>query len=372
MIKAANKRLKVAGGGIAIRRRGSWLHGRGTLPPKPHLAKTRSRAYQQEFPLDFPATQPGVRQAEKKCRILAARLQLGEWDWRDVMDIPHETGDSLGDWVKRFEDDYWTKRDRSNPSAVNNYKVYQQIFNKLDPDKPLNIENLIATVTAITPDTRQRQRASMVLAKLAQLAGIDPKPIKELSGSYSVKAVEPRFLPTDDEILKAIASIDAPGWQWVFRVMAAYGLRPHEVFVLELSEFPTIWVEDPAKTGKRFVYPVPQDWAIEWCLNERSLPRLQELRKENRLDYNLEKLGTKVSRFAYLRKWGFKPYDLRHCFARRCFEAGLPSDLVAKIMGHSLKVQLDVYRAWWDEASYRKIYEEVMRQSFSSSNKMQP
>ena len=159
-----------------------------------------------------------------------------------------------------------------------------------------------------------------------------------------------------------VDSIQCAGWRWVAAMQATYGLRNHEVFHLNLLDFPTVWVEDPTKTGKRFVYPVHADWTDRWNLSSRNLPSLKELSKDNKFAWNNTLLGTKVSKW-FAAHMTCKPYDLRHSYARRCFEQGFPADLTAKLMGHSLQVQLNTYRAWWSESTYRKMYEAAIATS---------
>ena len=74
---------------------------------------------------------------------------------------------------------------------------------------------------------------------LAKFAGFQTD-FSALVGSYSPKRVAPRLLPSDEAIAVARLSITNEAWQWVFGVVACYGLRPHEAFHLNLSGFPVI------------------------------------------------------------------------------------------------------------------------------------
>jgi integrase len=116
----------------------------------------------------------------------------------------------------------------------------------------------------------------------------------------------------------------------------------HEVFRLDLEDFPVVRVLR-GKTGERFVYPLYPEWADQWNLQEMKLPNLD-------LEYGNAKVGNKVSGWFYDCKAPFRAYDLRHSYARRCFEFRLAPDWAAGLMGHSLAVHTQTYRTNQTEA----------------------
>lgn len=134
--------------------------------------------------------------------------------------------------------------------------------------------------------------------------------------------------------------------------MATYGLRNYEPFRLDLQDFPTVRVLK-GKTGKRLVVPLYPEWADIWELHKACLPDIN-------LDYANSKIGTKVSGWFFDNKAPFTAYNLRHSYARRCFQFEIAPDRAAKFMGHSLSVHLSVYRAWLDEAVYLADYAKAI------------
>lgn len=358
LIGKVNHRLKTARIKLTLERRGDWLWARGTLPAKPHLVEKHPQPYQQRFPLDCPATTSGISQAEQLCRLAASKLALGQFNWADWVNLPCDTPTTVQGWIERFERDYW-RTHGTGPSARNNWKVYAQVFAQLPPQGLLTQDLLIEVLARVEVDTRARQKAAQVLVQLAAIAGLPTTAIASLRGDYSPDSVEPRDLPSDPLIAEIYASIQNPAWRWVYGMMATYGLRNHEVFHVDLADFPTVWVEDQTKTGKRFVYPLYRDWAVRWQLNYRQLPRLKELEKPDKYQWDNSALGRKITkRFAEMNV-GFTPYALRHSYSRRGFEHKMSAEVMAKLMGHSLQVQLKVYRAWWDESTYKRQYESV-------------
>jgi len=351
-INQANGRLKAAKVGIAVERRGDRLWLRGTLPPKPN--SDQLKPYRQKLSLVVRASPAGLQHAEHQARLLGAELNLGKFDWVNwgTSDSDAELGSSAGEWIKKFEVDYCNRRSRDQQS-INTWRTdYQSILNKLPADQPLSPELLLGVINAIAPDSRQRKRAVQVCAALAKFAGFQTD-FSALVGSYSPKRVNPRFLPSDEAIAAARLSITNEAWRWVFGVVACYGLRPHEAFHLDLLDFPVVQVGADTKTGDRIVYPLYPEWAEVWELDQVKLPNFQKV-------HSNASLGTNVADAFRRRHIPFHAYDLRHCYARRCFEFSLPPDMAAGLMGHSVQIHIKTYRAWIDKATYRRAYDALI------------
>jgi integrase len=351
-IAQANGRLKSARAGVAIERRGDRLWLRGTFPPKP--GSGRDKPYRQKVSLGVSASVAGVQHAEKQARLMGAQLQSNSFIWSDWVDFDSESRHSVSSWIERFEKDYWSRNDRNDQSETTWDSDYRKTFSKLPLNEPLTPELLLKVIESTEPDSRTRRRVVQVLQRLSKFAGVDVE-IGHLVGSYSAKRVNPRSLPTDAAIVEARNLLKHQGWQWILGMIACYGLRPHEAFLVDLSEFPVVVVPDTNKTRtERFMYPLYPEWAEQWRLSDRKLPNLQLQGASN------AKLGAKVSGEFYDRKIPFKPYDLRHCYARRCFEFSLPPDLAAGLMGHSVQIHVQTYRAWIDRQTYRRAYEKLI------------
>jgi integrase len=352
-ISQANKRLKTAKIRASIERRGDKLWLRATLPPKPHATKTEW--HQQKVSTGLNATPAGLQSAVIKAKQMGVELDSGKFNWGNWIETA-TAPDTIGAWLERFEADHWGKTKKTQQSLTTWKTGYHAAFSKLDRDRNLTLDALIETALKTEPDSRTRKRVCTYLHKLAAFANLEGREkLKELMGNYSSAAVNPRLLPSDKIIAEFRNSIKSEAWRWLVGVVACYGLRSHEAFRLDLRDFPVARVTE-GKTGSRFIYPLYPEWAEEWGLNEIKLPDLN-------LEYSNGKLSTKVAGWFYDRKSPFKALDLRHCYARRCFEFGLAPDWASGLMGHSLQVHLSTYRAWIDEATYRKAYEAVINRS---------
>jgi integrase len=350
-LNQANGRLRSAKVGVTIEVKGNRLYLRATFPPKPDSSKSQS--YQQRLALGFHANPAGISLAEAEARKVGALLDCKEFSWQPYLKASGHTL-TIGHWIERFEQFHWQTTPQSQASLTTWKTDYQQIFNKLPAQQPLTVEALVGYIVTTEPDSRTRKRACDYCFKLAEFANLeDREAIKRLSGSYSAAAVNPRSLPPDSQIAEWRDRLQGSPWCWVVGMLACYGLRGHEVFRLDLADFPVVRVL-VGKTGKRFVYPLYPEWAEQWNLQDVRLPNLD-------LSYSNAKLGTKIAGWFYDRKLPFHAYDLRHCYARRCFEFGMAPDWAAGMMGHSVRVHLNIYRAWIDESTYRRVYQAIVK-----------
>ncbi|MEL6605340.1 MAG: integrase [Cyanobacteria bacterium J06614_10] len=349
----ANSRLKAFKVPVRIREQDGRLYLRGTFPPRPNSAQ--EKPHQQRLALKLASCPRTVVLAEKEARKVGVLLEAGEFSWEPY--IRRQSIGSVAGWVAQLRHEYFA----AGGSEITWKGDYQQAFDKLPVQHSLSLKLLLKVAKEIPANTKQRQRVCMSFARLARFAGIEADRIVALRGSYSSKSVDPRSLPLDSLIAKWRDDVAHPAWRWCFGMLAVYGLRPHELFRCDLDDFPTVRVEENSKTGYRFVWPLYPEWAEEWNLKDRRLPAL-----ENIESLPNAKLGSKVSRRFYA--WQLlKPdgkslcaYDLRHCYARRCFEFGFSPDFSSRMMGHSLDTHMRVYRRWIDEGVYRAIYEATV------------
>jgi integrase len=340
-LNRCNGRLKAAQIPVRVQQIGDRLYLRGTFPPPP--GSTKDRAYQQRIALKLPANPRGLTVAELRAKEAGAAVELGTFDWADWRG---EVAETVEDWVKRF----CTEWEGASITWTTDYK---QPFNKLPSDAPLTGELLRQTLEAVKrdrPNSRAQLRAYNAFRQLATFAGISTEPLKGLKGTYSASEVDPRDLPTDEAIAKMRSGIKDDGWRWVFGMLAAYGLRGHEVYKADLVDFPTVRIPTDTKTGARFVWPLYPEWAEKWELGNRSWPPLRNIPS-----YTNGQLGTKTAKF--FERMDCQAYDLRHCYARRCFEFGYSPEFGAKMMGHSPDVHCRTYRRWIDEGVYWQVYQ---------------
>lgn len=349
-INQANGRLKAGNVRVRIEAIGKRLYLQATLPPKPDSKATR--AFQQRIALGVSASPSGVSLAEKEARKVGALLDCQQFDWMPYLATKHQKPETVADWLTRFEYEV-----EPTVAAITWETDYRDPFKRLDPDAPLTLEILEDAINATKPDSRTRKRVCNAFGRLARLAGLEID-FRAVQGSYSATQVDPRSLPTDEEIANFWHKITNPGWKWVYGVIATFGLRPHEAFFLDVADLraagETITVLDGGtrKRRPRQVWAYYPEWVDGFNLREKVLPQVTG---ERNSDY-----GDRVTHYLRNRaKMPFVPYDLRHCWARRAVVFGLPDALAAKQMGHSLTVHHQTYQAWIDERTHQQVHETL-------------
>ncbi|MFK8182301.1 MAG: hypothetical protein AB8B99_02925 [Phormidesmis sp.] len=346
-IKDVNGQLKTERVGVTVEQISGKLRLRATLPPKP--GSDRTKPYQQRIYPSFPANPAGLRAAAKEARLVGALLASKEFNWARYIDVEKVSPSSCGQWMEKFEHWYLHAKGGNKSTWKGDYV---KGLRHLPKTSSLTAQVLEETILKTNPNTKSRQRACMAAGALAKFAGVDFDP-SPLRGNYNPSKVAQRNLPTDEAIAQYRDRLTNPAWRWVYGVMACYGLRNHEAFKLDLSNFPIVAVAVATKTGHREVWPCYPEWAERWSLHKRVLPDV-DLNRTN------EKIGASVSEYLSP-KLPFVPYDLRHCWAVRTLEYGWPDALSAQQMGHSLEVHNRTYHRWITKRHHQKVYELLMQ-----------
>ncbi|MBD2091618.1 site-specific integrase [Microcoleus sp. FACHB-1515] len=367
-ITQLNQRLKIAQLGVQIERRGQKLSLRGTFPPRPDSERLRS--HQQRLSLNLPATPAGLKQAEQEAKIIAAQLLQNTFSWRNYLIV---NGDRLPQMdlpakLQAFEQHYFAQSTSRPASARTTWETaYAPYLRKLSAiaqsRSALSLpEAIYAAVQSTKPNSRSRQICCTALNALCEFLAIElPTNLKQYAGNYSPNRTQARSLPTDAEIIRAIDRIPNPAWRFVYGIMAAYGLRNHEVFFCDYRNLQqgknSIEVLDTTKTGGHEVWPFYPEWIEQFDLRNVLLPAVNT-------DLNhttLQRVGQQVS--AQFRRYDlpFAPYNLRHAWAVRTIHFGLPDAVAARMMGHSIAIHTQTYHRWLTRRDQQQAVEAVLQ-----------
>jgi integrase len=198
----------------------------------------------------------------------------------------------------------------------------------------------------------------MVTQQLSKFAKLDYDS-KPYQGNYSPKRPQPRDIPSDADIVAYWITVTNPGWKFILGLIATYGLRPHEAFMVDYERLKRgdriLWVLD-GKTGSRRVWAFHPEWFDQFQLNDPILPGVN-LQRAN------DKIGHSATRHFWEIGCPFKLYDLRHAWAIRALEYGLEDALAAKQMGHSVDVHTETYQLWIDAVVHQRAYDRVLARS---------
>lgn len=357
-IKEANGRLKSNYCGLKIEQIGGRLYIRGTLPPKRDSGK--GKAYQQRISAAN-ANRDGVKIAERLAKKISVQLDAKTFDWADFDENTQTTNiKNIGDWISEFEHDYFSRKQRTFKTETTWRVEYHTVFKNLPTDSELTYEALKTVVLRHSnPDTRTRKRYCQTLNLLAKFAGLNCD-FSALAGTYNANSRKPRDLPTDHEIQNFYWQIKSESWQWVYGMLATYGLRNHEVFFIDLDSLGSHDLSikiTQGKTGARKIWPFHPEWVIMFNLASPKCPNIN-------LDRPNAAIGNIVTRhFRRDEKMPFKVYDLRHAWAVRSLAYGIDISLAAKQMGHSLQVHSNLYHSWINDQAHHRAFEAALMKS---------
>lgn len=328
-----NERLKAANIRTRIMHRGNKLYLRATFPPKEGELHWKQR----EISLNVNANPTGLKFAFEEAKRIALLLDSGEFVWERPK--PRQ---SMAELMAAFETKYFETRPVTHASTRTFIKDYRDVLNKLQHPTLAAMRSLVLTTE---PDTRKRKRYALACGKFADFLGLDGKGLRQLGGGYGLRQLNPRQLPSDREIFNAWRSLPDE-LQWGFGMMACYGLRPHELYLLDWQR-PMLHV-NKGKSNQRVVFPFPARW-------ERLIPLGKPPKTRQKGNANRGAFVGKV----FKRHLNFHLYDLRHAWAVRSLEAGLDITLAAKQMGHSVKVHNEIYHHWIDADVHRRAWENI-------------
>ncbi|BBC24767.1 site-specific integrase [Pseudanabaena sp. ABRG5-3] len=334
----ANSRLKEDRSRCSIEQRGDRLLLRATLPPKP--SASRQDWHRQRIFLKVNATAAGIAFAESEARKISALLDQGLFDWTPYLAIDKEGELTFDQWLEKF-------RQHKLAQGISETTWKKDYADSIKILEDFEIEKAIAAIYKITPNTRKRHRTCFAISAFFKFAGmqIDLKPYK---GNYSPATVEPRDIPTDAVIQDWYFKIKATLWASSFGILATYGIRPEELTLLDFAEMPVLIVHgDKSNNSDRRVYPIYPEWVDLFDLNNCVMPRTQNTGKQCCHQFSRYKIP-------------FTPYDLRHAWAIRSMEFGLPLELAAEQMGHTMLIHSQTYHKWISDRHHKQVFDRIM------------
>ncbi|MBW4694196.1 MAG: site-specific integrase [Lyngbya sp. HA4199-MV5] len=353
---ATNLRLKTGKVKLSVVITGETLAIQGTLPDRYDLS---AKPHQQKVALGLPNTVEGLKQAEAEARVVRRLLNKGQFDWSLYQTSRNGqiTQKKPAQWIADFEEKYFTERARTSESQTTWDSDYKPVFKKLEDKVRLTVGLLESIIKATKPDTKTRLRTCMALQALANMAGLKVS-FKKLQGKYSPRKAAPRNLPSDTQVVEGFYKI-RKDWRWAYGMIATYGLRPHEIWHLDTTDLEnggiTIRVIG-GKTGSKKAYrvwPYHLEWIDRFNLRDVKIPAVG-MKEKTKIN---SKLGGKVGAIFRAANIGFPPYNLRHAWAVRVIGFRLPTNVAAKMMGHSAKIHEETYEHWIPDSFFQQIFE---------------
>ena len=361
-LKDFNQGLEAKGINLRIEKRGKVLNIRGSLPDK----KSPSISKVQRISLKLPYDINGLEEAKKAIELINFQLQKNQFNWSNWIKSKPTSSKrtnnlTIGAEIECFKKQFFSDKSKSkSPASMRStwqsaYKPYMNRLNEISTQSSLELgeDLLLKILLSYKENSRSRQQCGIALSALARHLNLElPENWKQLQRGYGIHESNFRELPSDEKIINSFHLIPNPKWKFVFGLMAAYGLRNHEVFFCDLSCLKKngdkiLRVFPKTKTGEHQVWPFHPEWVSLFELDSITdtynlLPNI----KTDLKDTTLQHIGRRVSEQFRRYKISFTPYDLRHAWAVRTILIGLPNTVAAKMMGHSVSIHTKTYHHW--------------------------
>lgn len=360
----------------------------GTFPCRPgDVGKQGSPNKQYTISCGFTANDAGVKMAVLKARELDLLLITKQFHWtpellgkqaqKIELGNEHQSTKLIKELIQDYEREFWKTHEQNRRGIKTWESHYLRHLKKLPQDVPMSAQALEEALEKTRPNTSSRFFLVWQLKKFCDFCGLDG--FKTIY-AYATPKPQPtiRKIPTDEEIIQGYSQIGLPlsaytskdnltqpeQWQWAYGMLATYGLRPHELFAVDIEKFADLnnsfhlvnlnpYLTGGTKTGERScgIPPLHPHWVELFKL------------KDIRLPFNEGKLSNKTAKL-YVRfrnnNLSFRPYDLRHAYAIRGHRLRVPIKTMADYMGHSVQEHTKTYQRWMNEDTNLEIYKEVV------------
>jgi len=327
-LKRLNARLKEDGVRVQVVLKGPSAYLRASYPHKD------GGPLKKQYSLKLDTIE--LHEIDKLARKVGALLRYNKFDWSLWGTTKEEReGKTVADFREAARKLYDEKYDKETTWK----KKWGPALAKLPPDSVLvSSELLAAVVRTMTYGSAGRRDQGHIFCQVAQTLKLPTEEIREAARGYTTKKLQPRDIPTDDQIESIYNQLKPNHWRWMFGMCAAFGLRPHEIVECKLLKDGTVEIGDETKTGFRLAWACKEEWLEKFNLFDvQSPPQTKETVAKAANDY-LHKRGPVP----------FALYNLRHAYAIRLFHKKVPSDIGARLMGHSDKVHRETYHRWYD------------------------
>ena len=319
---------------------------------------------QYKVTLQLEDTPAGRKEAERYLKKAEKQLKANQWNW-DEWKINKSATDNSGSdapitWQVAIRKLHRKKVTFGRCAETSWHVNYMGTLKLMPMEEVVTTEAIEAQLTRYVRDTYTYKKLYYLLKDISTLSGV---PFPEVGIPLYSRSTSVYEIPDDQLIIDWVLNSPEP-YRWYFGMMAAYGLRPHEIDeckMVESNDLLLVQVPDKTKTGYRTVIPCSEDWPTLFRLTERTT-RPESGRDPDRNDTT----SVWLNRMRSKQKIAYKPYMLRHAYAARLWREGgseLTIDTAAKLMGHSVKEHMETYRRWIDPNQIAVAAVEAIRRN---------
>jgi integrase len=315
---------------LSLLRIGGKLYAQGTFPTKDGQSKKQTK-----IAIDLNAHVDFLYAAKQKALEIGTDLMLGKWEWPKKSN-PIDRPVTVAEFMERHKKQYLDKNGNTPDTEMYWRKEYYYCFNKLPLDKPPSIDTCRRIIEDFKPKTRARTRHALAYCQLLKLAGIDNSELARLKSNYNPAAVQPRDIPTIEQIRDCYYNLN-PEWRFFYFLLACFGLRGTEAHPNNLRL-------DDLHNGEIYTYGGKTGkWRyVPYC--DRAL--FEELNCEPswyRTDWTPLKLSDAFGSMLPHFNVQFPACALRHHYAYYALLQGWDTAIAARYMGHDIQTHCNIY-----------------------------
>ena len=357
----------------------------------------------------IPMSPQGVLEAERIAAMVTNQLSANSftWDWFNNL-IGKDTSEqnkqlTCKEMVEQYKKHFFKQRKNNKAPQKSWYdrcRAIQETLGELD--KPLSLSLIRQVIESQGNDSSMRKETLQGVA--AFLKYFDNSEFKQVIKEYKANnnpKRKKRNIPSDNRITEVYKTgftpavrggnkykYRCPQWQFLYSLLATYGLRVHEAWNIANWDKPVTlegndWVEvdteddgytpvdkdkgkliylailDPnnehhllcikhnTKTGYRVAFPLSPEghnWIKEFnLLQPLNLPDIPNPLKRIGKSESYFTCSPKTAKWFAGRNYGFTPHDLRHAFNHRAHRLGINPKAVADSLGHSMTMNQSGY-----------------------------
>jgi hypothetical protein len=348
---------------------------------------------QKYLALGLSDTPENRHKAQLKLAIVQRDIDYKEFDItlkkykRKILDLPIDEKENhltptvtVREYFKIYEEEYFATRRRKQTKRqqITLFKTHEEQVKKYLSFDSVLTENLITEAFKSTPpNSAVRVNLWKSLVSFCKIIGFQYNKFDKFKCTYEHKS---RYLPDDQAITDGWVKMklsplnrnfkiptNADCYNWAYGVLATYGLRAHEILAIDYQKsfkppryalYIDAAITDGTKTGSRIAYPLPPEWVEFFDLaNVKNSMFMGKMNRDNRL---VRELSNYLGERFKTREVGFQPYDLRHRYAIRGHELGVPIDDMARWMGHSVETHTQTYQKWMKEETSHIVFDSMV------------
>ena len=346
----------------------------------------------------------GMHEAVRKSNLVKAKLtsmtsEVEFWEWykKEIEEDSQLIDDRItfGEAIKKVEDDFWSRpdrrkqtRDKNNASHQSSWReTYGRFYSYLPSNKVINLDDIHQAISRQQTGSRSFKYSLSAMKKLCRM-NKNQKLIDALDEINTIQTKHHKletinledFLAWRTKVLSSIDTDDKrfnpesrKAWIYVFSLQVAYGLRISEVFAIK--NLFTDWVTPdgvpiPAlsnlsnnknliyvgsktnigttvKTGSRLARPNirPKYPNLLEMLDIKN-PMMPECKPKTK---NTDRIRSFYSSTAtkILARWNApttQTHAFRHLANINGIQAGIPQEVRAQSMGHTVQMNESVYK----------------------------